>query len=138
MFRAILAVFAVLLMAAPAANAAPKDPKECTAIGEGPGAREELIRKAPSCEAAMEQFEACAYGASGDTGLGQIAREKCEADFLPSLGKSQRAAYDAAIKRCNRKYRNESGTMYRSFEAFCRAEVAQKYSRRAKKTGARG
>jgi hypothetical protein len=134
MFRTILAVFTILLLAAPAANAAPKDPKECTAIGEGPGAREDLIRKAPSCEAAMEQFEACAYGASGDTGLGQIARE----NFLPRLGKPQRAAYHAAIKRCNRKYRNESGTMYRSFEAFCRAEVAQKYSRRAKKTGARG
>lgn len=137
MFRAFLAVFAMLSLAAPAAHAASKAPKECTAIGEGPDAREDLIRKAPSCDAAMEQFEACAYGASGDTGLGQIVREKCEADFLRRLGKPERAAYAAAINRCNRKYRNESGTMYRSFEAFCRAEVAQKYSRRAKKTGAR-
>ena len=102
MFRAILAVSAVVLLAAPAAHAAPKDPKECKAIGEGAGAREELIRKAPTCNAAMEEFEACAYGASGDTGLGQIAREKCEADFLRKLGKSQRSAYDAAIRRCNR------------------------------------
>ena len=34
----------------------------------------------------------------------------------------------------DRKYRNESGTMYISFTAFCRAEVAQRYSQRALKT----
>ena len=38
---------------------------------------------------------------------------------------------------CDRKYRNESGTMYRSFTAFCRAEVAQRYSRQARKARAR-
>jgi hypothetical protein len=37
---------------------------------------------------------------------------------------------------CDRKYQNESGTMYRSFTAFCRAEVAQRHARRALK-GAR-
>jgi hypothetical protein len=35
---------------------------------------------------------------------------------------------------CDRKYQNESGTMYRSFTAFCRAEVAQRYARRALKS----
>ena len=34
---------------------------------------------------------------------------------------------------CDRKYRNESGTMYRSATAFCRAEVAQRYSQKALK-----
>ena len=32
---------------------------------------------------------------------------------------------------CDRKYRNQSGTMYLSFAAFCRAEVAQRYSQKA-------
>lgn len=136
MFRAILAFLAVVSLAS-MADAAPKNPKECAAIGEGPGAREELVRKAPGCDAAMEEFAACAYGASGDTELGRLAQEKCEADFLPRLGKSRRAAYAAAIRRCDRKYRNEGGTMYRSFEAFCRAEVAQRYARSATKTGPR-
>jgi len=37
------------------------------------------------------------------------------------------------MRACDRKYRNESGTMYLSFTAFCRAEVAQRYSRQALK-----
>jgi hypothetical protein len=35
---------------------------------------------------------------------------------------------------CDRKYANEQGTMYRSFTVFCRAEVAQRYSRQALKS----
>ena len=34
---------------------------------------------------------------------------------------------------CDRKYRNKSGTMYRSATAFCRAQAAQRYSREALK-----
>ena len=41
---------------------------------------------------------------------------------------------DLAGNSCDHKYDNESGTMYRSFSAFCRAEVAQRYSRQARKT----
>jgi hypothetical protein len=37
------------------------------------------------------------------------------------------------MRVCDRKYRNEEGTMYRSFTAFCRAEVAQRYSQKARK-----
>ena len=44
-----------------------------------------------------------------------------------------KAAYQREMDVCNRKYRNESGTMYRSFTAFCRAEIAQRYSRQALK-----
>jgi hypothetical protein len=38
------------------------------------------------------------------------------------------------MRVCDRKYRNQSGTMYLSFTAFCRAEVAQRYSRQVLKT----
>ena len=30
----------------------------------------------------------------------------------------------------DRKYQNQSGTMYRAFAAFCRADLAKNYSRR--------
>lgn len=137
MFRAILAVSAALVVSAPAvaATATQECPRQ-----EGKST-EQLLEAAPSCDASMKLFEACAVGASGDVQLGSVVQEKCEADFLPRLKKPQRAAYNAAIRRCDRKYRNENGSMYRSFEAFCRAEAAQKYSRQekkqAKKTGAR-
>jgi hypothetical protein len=36
--------------------------------------------------------------------------------------------YDREQKGCQRKYANEAGTMYRSFEAFCGADVARSYS----------
>jgi hypothetical protein len=34
---------------------------------------------------------------------------------------------------CDRKYRNQSGTMYLSATAFCRAKVAQRYAQKASK-----
>src|SRR5262245_4296286 len=120
----------LLLLAAVPAPAAPKVQKECPA-GLGPEAQEDLLRKAPSCDAAMELFEACAYGASGDTGLSVAVIENCESGFLSRLSRTQRRLYDAEMKRCNAKARGgREGTMYISAAAFCRAMVAQKFARR--------
>ena len=41
------------------------------------------------------------------------------------------AAYRRELGVCDRKYRSKCGTMYVSFTAFCRAEVARRYSRKA-------
>jgi hypothetical protein len=79
-------------------------------------------------------MEACAYGASGDTALGGAVREKCEPEFQPKLTKAQKRAYHREQKRCNEKYARQSGTMYRSFTAFCQARSAVAY---AAKFGAR-
>jgi len=50
----------------------------------------------------------------------------------------KKLAYKRDLAVCDRKYRNKSGTMYISFTAFCRAEVAQRYSRQMRKAaGAR-
>ena len=114
-FRLLLAASAVLW----AAGSAPAG--DCPDTEFTLEAREELIRKAPSCQEALAMMEACAYGASGDVVLGTVVMEKCEADFIARLGKGERLAYARKVSRCDRKYRNESGTMYRSFEAFCRA-----------------
>ena len=93
---------------------------------------EDMLQKAPSCQRAVAVFETCQFGSSGDVGLGAVVIEKCEADFLGKLTAAQRRAYDGEQKRCSRKYLNKSGTMYRSFEAFCVAYVARDYSARAR------
>ncbi|UGY18781.1 hypothetical protein [Bradyrhizobium septentrionale] len=91
----------------------------------------DTINAQRSCDGAMKVFRVCEFGASGDVLLGAAVEKKCEADFLPGLGASQKKVYASRLKRCDAKYQNESGTMYRSFTAFCRAEVAQRYSHKA-------
>jgi hypothetical protein len=91
------------------------------------------LNASKSCDAAMKVFEACEYTASGDVEFGAVVEKKCEADFIDRLKAPQKAAYQREMKVCDRKYRNEHGTMYLSFTAFCRAEVAQRYSHQALK-----
>jgi hypothetical protein len=92
------------------------------------------INAAPGCDRAMTIFEACEFGTSGDVQFGAAVEKKCEGDFLGQLAVPKKQAYMREMRVCDRKYRNESGTMYLSFTAFCRAEVAQRYSQRARKT----
>ena len=93
----------------------------------------EAINATPGCEGAMKLFKDCQLGTGGDTELGAAVERKCEGDFLGRLKATQKLAYQREMRVCDRKYRNESGTMYRSFTAFCRAEIAQRYSQRALK-----
>jgi hypothetical protein len=93
----------------------------------------DVINASPGCERAMKVFKDCAYTASGDVQLGAAVEKKCERDFLGQLTAPGKHAYQRKMRVCDRKYRNEEGTMYRSFTAFCRAEVAQRYSRQARK-----
>lgn len=85
------------------------------------------------CESAMKVFRDCELTASGDVELGAAVEKKCEADFKSGLNAAERQAYKREMRVCDIKYRNKSGTMYLSFTAFCRAEVAQRYSQRALK-----
>jgi hypothetical protein len=93
----------------------------------------DVISASPGCERAMKLFQDCEFGSSGDIALGAAVEKKCEGDFLGRLRAPQKRAYQREMGVCDRKYRNESGTMYLSFTAFCRAEVAQRYSQRALK-----
>jgi len=123
--RTILTLSAVLLLVVSAKA------QDCPAEGSGWEGRED----APSCNEALKVAEACAYGATGDTGLTNIVIEKCEADFLAKLSKAQRKTYHAEVKRCDAKARGgREGTMYISAAAFCRAIVAQRTARRFAKT----
>jgi hypothetical protein len=113
--------------------------QECPVEGFDSDKIEEAARTAPSCERSFRVFRLCGSGASGDVGLGSVVTERCEAEFLNHLNKSERQAYRRAQERCARKYRHELGTMYRSFEAFCGAEVALSYARRsARRPAAQG
>jgi hypothetical protein len=93
----------------------------------------DIIGAQKDCESAMKLFQDCQLTASGDVQLGAAVEKKCEADFMPGLNTAQKRAYKREIRVCDQKYRNKSGTMYLSFAAFCRAEVAQRYSQRALK-----
>ena len=96
------------------------------------------LKAAKGCDAAMKVFEACEYTASGDVQFGEVVEKKCEADFLDKATASKKQAYKRGLGVCDRKYRNQSGTMYISFTAFCRALVAQRYAKEMRKTaGAR-
>jgi hypothetical protein len=93
----------------------------------------DTINATPGCEEAMKVFKDCAFTASGDVQLGAAVEKKCESGFLGRLGASEKRTYQRKMRVCDRKYRNQSGTMYLSFTAFCRAEVAQRYSSQARK-----
>ncbi len=97
----------------------------------------DTIKTQSGCESAMKVFKDCELTASGDVDLGAAVEKKCEADFMPGLKPAERQAYQREMGVCDRKYRNKSGTMYLSFTAFCRAEVAQRYSQRALKAASR-
>ena len=127
-YQSAFAALAVTL-----ALAAPVRAEDCPAKSTGMDDIIAALNAAKSCDAAMKVFEACEYGASGDVQFGEVVEKKCESDFLDRLKAPQKAAYQREMKVCDRKYRNQSGTMYISFTAFCRAEVAQRYSRRALK-----
>lgn len=128
-FKSCLAGLAVLL----AAGAAQAFSEECPAKSSQMDDVVAALNKAPSCNRAMKVFEACEYGTSGDVHFGAVVEQKCEADFLNRLKAPQKLIYQHEMRACDRKYRNESGTMYLSFTAFCRAEVAQRYSHRVLK-----
>jgi hypothetical protein len=91
----------------------------------------DAINATAGCSKAMKLFEACELGTSGDVRLGAAVEKKCEGDFRAGLGAPQRASYQREMRACDGKYQNQSGTMYLSFTAFCRAEVSQRYSRQA-------
>jgi hypothetical protein len=124
-----LAILAVVLSFA----AAPARAEDCPAKSTGMDDIVAAVNDAPSCERAMKVAEACAYGASADVQFGAAVEKKCEGDFLGNLKAPRKRAYAREMGACDRKYRNESGTMYRSATAFCRAEVAQRYSQKALK-----
>jgi len=127
---ASLAVLALISALAVLPAQAEDCPVESNAMDDIIGA----LKQAPNCDRAMKIFRACEFGTSADIHFGAVVEQKCEADFLAGLKTARKQAYRHDLGVCDRKYQHESGTMYRSFTAFCRAEVSQRYSQRASKT----
>jgi hypothetical protein len=90
------------------------------------------IEKAPSCAKAASIAKDCAFGASGDVPLAAAVTKVCEKDFLAGLSASMRKSYNKQTNACAAKYVHESGSIYRSFEAFCRSGVAEHFSQIAR------
>ena len=127
--KSALAALGLLLFLSPVRAA----PMECPAKSTQMDDIIASLKAAKGCDAAMKVFEACEYGASGDVQFGEVVEKKCEADFLDRAAASKKQAYKRELGVCDRKYRNQSGTMYISFTAFCRAEVARRYSHAVRK-----
>ena len=126
-------VLTILLAAACSIAAAPVRAAVCLDRSMTIDEIVDAIKAARGCERAMALFKDCQLGTSGDIPLGAAVEKKCEADFMPRQMATRNTAYQRELSACDRKYVNEQGAMYRSFTAFCRAEVAQRYSRRALK-----
>lgn len=87
------------------------------------------LKDTSSCDAAMKMFGACQWGSTADIQFGDIVEKKCEASFLPRLKTAQKRTYEDQLGRCDQKYADKEGTMWRSATAMCRAGVSQRFAR---------
>jgi hypothetical protein len=104
--------------------AAPAIATECPVTSMAPSEVEKLILAAPGCDEGLKIFERCGMGATSDVILGKLVVEKCEAVFEGKLSASQRRNYEGAQGACDSTYASETGSVYRSLTAFCRAAAA--------------
>lgn len=93
-----------------------------------------LVRNAPNCERAFKITEGCEFGDSKTNRLLEIVESKCEPLFLKRAGSSTKKAYKRAQARCDKIAERNSGTMYQSFAAVCRAGAAADFARKYGRT----
>ena len=100
------------------------------------------VHDAPSCSASLAIFERCGSGATSDVTVGEIvpsenARPCSKASSLSPAN----APTTSAQTVCEKKYIKQTGSMYRSFEAFCyasaAASVAKQFSKAKPATSAK-
>jgi hypothetical protein len=88
------------------------------------------VKAAPSCDTSMKIFEACQFGSTADVQFGDAVEKKCEAQFLSRLSNSRKRVYQDQLGRCEEKYADKQGTMWRAASAMCRAGISQRYAHR--------
>ncbi|QGM47206.1 hypothetical protein [Methylocystis heyeri] len=88
------------------------------------------VRNAPNCEHAVKILEACQFGDSKTNRLLEIVEGKCEPLFMPKASPAVKTAYKKAQARCDAIAVKNSGTMYQSFAAVCRAGKARDFARK--------
>lgn len=87
----------------------------------------EAIDGAGSCYTAAGIAEACAFGSSLDVSFVASATAICERGFA-AMTAAHKAAYETLLGKCGAKYENESGTLYRSMNAYCNLEVTHLFN----------
>ena len=122
MLLRLFLAFALSAFAAPATLA------DEACFGSDADAMSAALEKAGSCRAAFAKFSACAWGSSADLAFGDIVVKVCEGEFLAKLTAAGKANYAAEAALCAYEHARQDGTMYRSMEALCRAEVAQRFA----------
>ncbi len=123
----VIAALSVLAFCAPSLATAAD--LECPVQSLAQDDIEKAINDAPTCDASLALFQRCGSAASGDVSLGSVVTGKCEAVFAGKLSAAQDRAYSRAKTVCGKKYEEEDGTMYRSFEAFCYAQAAHRMAK---------
>jgi hypothetical protein len=86
--------------------------------------------KKPSCYEAAQVAEDCAMGTSVDGRIAGAASAVCHVSFTTKLLQADLAAYNSLLQKCSEKYAKMSGTIYVSFEAYCRLDVDKLFSSR--------
>jgi uncharacterized protein YecT (DUF1311 family) len=97
-------------------------------FGSDTAALSAALEKAGSCRAAFAKFSECAWGSSADLAFGDIVVKVCQGAFLDKLTVAAKANYADEGALCAYEHARQDGTMYRSMEALCRAEVAQRFA----------
>jgi hypothetical protein len=86
------------------------------------------VRQASDCERAFKITEACAFGDSKTNTLLGVVETKCEPLFMKKASPAVKMAYKKVQERCDKIAEKNSGTMYQSFAAVCRAEKARDFA----------
>jgi len=118
----------LLLASAFAAFAASAALADEACFGSDAEALSTALTKAGSCRAALAKFSACAWGSSADLRFGDIVVKVCEGAFVGNLTATGKANYADEAALCAYEHARQDGTMYRSMEALCRAEVASRFA----------
>jgi len=88
------------------------------------------VHDAPNCERAFKTLEACQFGDSKTNRLLEVVETKCEPLFMTKASTAVKTAYKKAQEHCDMIAEKNSGTMYQSFAAVCRAEKARDFARK--------
>jgi len=118
----------LLLASAFAALAASTALADDACFGSDAAAMSAALTKAGSCRAALAKFSACSWGSSADLAFGDIVVKVCERGFIGKLTAAGKANYADEAALCAYEHARQDGTMYRSMEALCRAEVALRFA----------
>ncbi len=84
------------------------------------------IEAANSCWEAKNIAESCALGAGGDVGVVAVAMDVCER-HMPKLSARELEMKNSMHERCNKKFEDMDGSMYRSATAFCHLSVQEMF-----------